>query len=286
MSGRFSGATLAKSALAVAILGVLIVLPLAVFLAHSFYRMEDREIVRAFSFANYAELASNPAYRSVFVQTLWLALQVTFINTVVGWIVARAMWRRRQRLHFALILAVAVPLLLSYVIKIYAVRMFLGVNGLLNSTLTSLGIIDEPLGFLLFNMAAVRITLCVVLLPYSILPIFLTLERVPSRLVQAAEDLGASATQVFWTVLFPLALPGTAMATTLTFVFAAGDFLIPELVGGPNGFTLGRLIFTQFGLAYNWPFGAALAVLLVVVTLTAVVLGQRLAQPRWQRQNA
>lgn len=275
-----------RSGLAVLILGALIVLPLAVFLAHSFYRMENREIVRAFSFANYAELVSNPAYRSVFLQTIWLALQVTFFNTIVGWIVAVAMWRSSRRLHFSLILAVAVPLLLSYVIKIYAVRVFLGVNGLLNTSLTSMGLIDEPLDFLLFNMAAVRITLCVVLLPYSILPIFLALERVPAKLVQAAEDLGASSTQVFWTVLFPLALPGTALATTLTFVFAAGDFLIPELVGGPNGFTLGRLIFTQFGLAYNWPFGAALAVLLVAVTLTAVVLGQRLAQPRWQRNNA
>jgi spermidine/putrescine transport system permease protein len=129
----------------------------------------------------------------------------------------------------------------------------------------------------------VRITLVIVLLPFMTLPIIVALERIPESLLLAAADLGASGPQVFARVVLPLSLPGAVVGAMFTLVLAAGDFLAPELVGGIQGFTYGRLVFSQFGLAFNWPLGAALSILLLVVALGVIFGARRLSNPRWQR---
>ena len=169
---------------------------------------------------------------------------------------------------------------MSYVIKIYAVRSILGGNGLLNRTLIVLGIIDEPSMLFVFNLNAVLLTLTVLLIPFAVLPIFLSLERIPQALRQASADLGASSTQTFWRITLPLSLPGAVSATSFVFVLAIGDFLTPQMVGGQSGFTFGRIVYSQFGTAFNWPFGAALSVILVAVVVAAIGIGRRFGRQK------
>jgi spermidine/putrescine transport system permease protein len=126
-----------------------------------------------------------------------------------------------------------------------------------------------------YNLNAVLLTLTVLLLPFAILPIFLTLERIPRRLLEASYDLGGSGWQTFRLVILPLSLPGVIAAATFVFVLALGDFLTPQMVGGQSGFTFGRIIFSQFGAAFNWPFGAALSAILAVAVMVAIVIGAR-----------
>ena len=118
-----------------------------------------------------------------------------------------------------------------------------------------------------FNLNAVLLTLTVLLIPFAVLPIFLSLERIPQALRHASADLGASSAQTFWRITLPLSLPGAVSATSFVFVLAIGDFLTPQMVGGQSGFTFGRIVYSQFGTAFNWPFGAALSVILVAVVV-------------------
>ena len=259
-----------------------ILIPLASFLAYAFLPVVDNDIVYRPTLDNFAELLANASYRITFFRTMRMALEVSALNFVLGYATAYFIWRRPPAWRNLLVVALAIPLLMSYIIKIYAMRGILGTNGVLNSALLALGLADEPVSALLFNLTAVRITLSVVLLPFMVLPIYVALERISPSVLHAAADLGASELQTFWRVVLPLSLPGGVVGAMFTFVLASGDFLAPELVGGIQGFTYGRLVFSQFGLAFNWPLGAALSVLLMAVALAVIYAARRLGNPRWQ----
>jgi spermidine/putrescine transport system permease protein len=171
---------------------------------------------------------------------------------------------------------VLVPLLMSYIIKIYAIRSILGGTGFLNRFLLWTGLIDAPLTLFVFNLNAVLLTLTVLLIPFAILPIFLSLERIPRDLIEASSDLGASNLQTFTRIIVPLSMPGIVTAASFVFVLAIGDFLTPQMVGGQSGFTFGRIVYSQFGTAFNWPFGAALATILALVAIAVIAAGSRL----------
>ena len=260
-----------------------ILIPLASFLVYGFFFVVDNSVVYRPTLANFAEILSNDSYRTTFFKTLRMALEVSAINLVLGYATAYFIWLRPPAWRNFLVIALAVPLLMSYIIKIYAMRGVLGTNGLLNNVLLALGIVDEPVSALLFNLTAVRITLSVVLLPFMVLPIYISLERISNSVLHAAADLGAGELQTFARVILPLSLPGGIVGAMFTFVLASGDFLAPELVGGIEGFTYGRLIFSQFGLAFNWPLGAALSILLMIVALAVIYMARRLGNPRWQQ---
>ncbi len=277
MTGYVPGATVLW---AICILFILV--PLASFLAYGFLPVVDNAVVYEPTLDNFVNIVSNASYRTTFLRTMQLALEVSVFNFVLGYATAYFIWRRPPAWRNALVIALAIPLLMSYIIKIYAMRGVLGTNGLLNSALLALGLVDEPVSALLFNLTAVRITLSVVLLPFMVLPICVALERIAPQVLQAAADLGASEIQTFRWVIMPLSLPGAIVGAMFTFVLASGDFLAPELVGGIEGFTYGRLVFSQFGLAFNWPLGAALSVLLLVVALAVISVARRLSNPRWQ----
>ena len=202
---------------------VVILVPLSSFLVYSVFSVEGNAVLRDPTLANYAEVFGNPAYIGTFVQTMLLAGQVALINLILGYAVAYFIWRRSPRRRYLMLLALAVPLLMSYVIKIYAMRSVLGTSGLINATLEWLGLIEQPIDAFLFNLAAVRLTLVVVLLPFMALPIFVALEKIPGSLLQAAADLGAGDWQIFTRIVLPLSLPGGMVGTMLTFVLAAGD---------------------------------------------------------------
>jgi spermidine/putrescine transport system permease protein len=252
-----------------------VLLPLASFLAMSFWRVEGNALVPGFGLANYLEFARNEIYPRVLRGTALLALEVMLLCLLIGYPVALFIWRRQGLLRWALLFATALPLFMSYIIKLYAIRSLLGPLGFVNQALIGLGLLDRPSMALLFNQRAVLIAMVLVYLPFAVLPIFLSLERVPRGLLAASADLGASGAQTFRHVVLPLSLPGTIVGGLFAFVLALGDFVAPQMVGGTTGFTYGRVIQSQFGMAFNWPFGAALAVILLAGSLAVILLAGR-----------
>lgn len=250
-----------------------ILFPLVAFLAYSFFWTEHGTMSYALTLGNYQRFFTDPVFLPVLWQTCVLCLEVSVLTILAGYPVAYFLAGLKGRKRYVLLMLMLVPLLMSYVIKIYAIRSILGGNGVLNRTLMWLGLIDQPLTFFVYNLNAVLLTLTVLLIPFAVLPIFLSLERIPRNLMDASADLGASAAQTFARVILPLSLPGVVTALTFVFVLAIGDFLTPQMVGGQSGFTFGRIIYSQFGTAFNWPFGAALSVILAIVVIGAIAVG-------------
>jgi len=279
MSGT-RGRWLAFAAVA-AVPALTVVAPILAFLVLSFFRVEDNQIVREVGLGNYAEVFGNPTYRGTLVGSLWLCAQVAAFGVLIGYPVAWFVWRRRGRMRNILLLVTVLPLFMSYIVKLYALRAALGLNGLLNQGLVGLGVLDEPSKAFLYNQNAVLMTMTVIFLPFVILPVFISLERIPRRLLEASGDLGADPLRTFLRVVLPLSLPGTVAGALFTFVLAMGDFVTPQMVGGTSGFTYGRLIWSQFGLAYNWPLGSAMAAVLLATALVVILLaGQASRQVR------
>lgn len=251
---------------------VAIAAPIFAFLLLSLFRVENNEIIRDVGLRNYAEVFGNPTYRETYLESLLLCTQVAALTLLAGYPVAWFVWRRRGRTRNLLLLLTVLPLFMSYIVKLYTLRAVLGLNGLLNQALVGLGLLDAPSKAFLYNQRAVLITMTVIYLPFVILPVFISLERIPHRLLEASTDLGASQWRTFRHVVLPLSLPGTVAGALFAFVLALGDFVTPQMVGGTSGFTYGRLIWSQFGLAYNWPLGSAMAALLLVTALGVILL--------------
>jgi spermidine/putrescine transport system permease protein len=241
-----------------------VALPIGAFFVMSFWRVESQQIVPDATLVNYIAFFGNWTYFKTFLLTLLLCAEVTAIGVLIGYPIAYWIWRRR---------GAARTILLSYIVKIYTMRSILGLNGFLNQILVGTGLLAQPSTVFLYNQTAILITMAVIFLPFVILPIFLSLERIPASLIQASADLGAGMGTTFRHVVLPLSIPGTIAGALFAFVLALGDFITPQMVGGPSGFTFGRVIWSQFGLAYNWPFGAAMGVVLFVVAMVAIVGG-------------
>jgi spermidine/putrescine transport system permease protein len=250
---------------------ILIALPIGSFLLISFFRADKHAIVGDLNLLNYANFFGNWTYFGTFLGTILLCLEVMGLSLLVGYPVAWFIWRQKGSRRYLLLFLAAVPLFMSYIVKLYTLRSMLGLNGLLNQLLVGLGVLAKPSQVFLFNQRAVLITMAVIYLPFVILPIFLALERIPRSLLQASVDLGAGAWDTFRRIVLPLSLPGTIAGGLFAFVLALGDFITPQMVGGTTGFTIGRVIYSQFGLAYDWPFGAAMAAVLLLVALIGIV---------------
>lgn len=273
MRGTFLSVKFRQAAVRALIYGLpaaVILIPLLSFLLHSFWSVSGNNIVRQFTLKNYAGFIRSEIYLPLFFSSLGLCLAVSAIAIVHGYIVAYLIWRLSGRWRYILLLLTVVPLSMNYVVKIYALRGILGYNGYLNQLLVWTGLIEEPSRLLLFNRPAVLIAMAVIYLPYAVFPIFLSLERINPSLLSAAADLSARPGQAFRTIVLPLSLPGAIVAALFVMVLALGDFLTPQMVGGNRGFTFGSVVWSQFGMAYNWPLGAALAVILLVTTLTII----------------
>lgn len=271
---------LVVTALAFALPVIFVLVPLAIFLVYSFFSVDQGTILYAPTLGNYVRFFTDPIFLPVFWNTIVLCVSVAVICILLAYPAAYFLTTLKGRWRYALLMLLLVPLLMSYVIKIYAIRSILGLNGFLNKALVALGILDQPSTLFVFNMNAILLTLSLLLIPFAILPIFLSLERIPQTLLRASDDLGASGWQTFLRITLPLSLPGVASAASFVFVLAIGDFLTPQMVGGISGFTFGRILYSQFGTAYNWPFGAALSVALAIVVICAILIGERFGRNR------
>lgn len=255
--------------------GFLLAAPLVGVVALSFWTQDYLELVRTFTLDNFREAWTEPVYRVLMLRALGVSAAVTAITIIaafpVAYFVSFHVAPAKKHLWVFLII---VPFWTSYLLRIFMWKVILGYNGLINGTLTGLGIIQEPLTFLLYNAAAVIITLSHAWLPFAVLPIFIALEKIDRNLLDAAKDLGDNAFRRFTRVIVPLAMPGVVAAALIVFIPTAGDYVTPRLVGGPNGLLIANMIELQFKKANNAPLGSALAIsaMFVVAVLAAIFL--------------
>jgi putative spermidine/putrescine transport system permease protein len=235
------------------------------------------ELVHKWTTANYDKLftGQDGLWLRVFWRTIRLAVIVTVVDIALAfplaWFMARIAPPRWRTLLF---LAVVVPLWSSILVRIFAWRTILGGEGVLNQFLVDTGILSHPSSAFLYNEKAIAITWAYVWLPFMVLPIFTALEKIPDGLIEASRDLGASAWTTFRRVVFPLALPGVIAGSIFVFALTMGDFVAPQLVGGGSQ-VLGGAIKDRFGVAADFPFGAALATLTLVTLMGFLALTRR-----------
>jgi len=228
-------------------------------------------------FGNYTFLFTDPLYVNSYLNSLWIAGVSTFIALLIAYPMAYAMARCTARWRAILLTLVILPFWTSFLIRVYAWIGILKPEGLLNLALISLGLIDEPLEIHL-TPVAVYVGIVYSYLPFMILPLYSSLEKLDLGLLEAASDLGARPLTVFFRVTLPLSLPGVAAGCFLVFIPAVGEFVIPELLGGSSTQMIGRTLWTEFFNNRDWPVASAVAVLLVLVLVVPIVIFQKLAK--------
>jgi spermidine/putrescine transport system permease protein len=208
--------------------------------------------------AHYAQVLGRASYRSLFLRSLLISGAVTLVTVVLAYPMAYFV-AFHARHKFAWLVALTIPFWTSYLLRVFAWKIILGFNGVINSGLMRLHLISQPLEFLLYNPFAVVVTLAHAWAAFAILPIYVSLEKIDRSLLEAASDLGDGRLTRFLRITLPLSMPGVIGAAILIFVPTTGDFVTPQLVGGPKGSMIANVIETQFNAAGNWPLGAALS---------------------------
>ena len=251
-------------------LGLFFLIPLLLVLTYSFGTSGVYGgITLGFNPGNYLKVF-DPLYLEIIVRTFVIAAITTVLCFALGYPLAYFIVFKGRRWRNVLILLVMVPFWTSLLIRAYSWVVILSGNGIANKTLQFLGIIDEP-ATLIFTSQAVLMGMVYSYLPFMILPLYASLEKFDTRLKEAAKDLGASRWDTFWRVTFPLSMPGVIAGSILVFIPSAGEFVIPQLLGGSRTVMTGSLIQNQFGSARDWAFGSALSVMLAVLLLAAIL---------------
>ncbi|MBZ9709394.1 ABC transporter permease [Mesorhizobium sp. ESP7-2] len=250
---------------------ILLVLPILVVIAHSFWTQHYLTIDRTFTLENYRVALAEPIYRDLLWRSLYISLTVSLFTVVLAYPIAYFISFHGGRHKSLWLFLITIPFWTSYLLRVMSWKVILGYNGVLNSGLMGLGIIDEPSTALLYNSSAVIITLTHAwAAAFAILPIFVSLEKVDRTLVEAATDLGDGPLRSFLRVTLPLSAPGVISAALIVMIPTVGDYVTPKLVGGKDGVMIANAIQAQFGKAANWPLGAALSVTtMLIVSLMA-----------------
>ena len=256
--------------------GIFLLLPYALMFAHSFWTVRDGFIVRDWTLQNYAKLFQNPIYAQVLFRSMRIAAGVTLLSLLLGYPVAYYMSFHAGIRKDLLYQLVIVPLWVSYLVRGYAWKTILGSEGVLNGFLQYLHITHAPVSFFLYSPFAVVLMLTHIYTPFVFLPLYASLEHIPRNLIEASHDLGATPRATFFRVVLPLSLPGLLAGATFAFVLTLGDFLAPQLVGGPSSIMIANIVQSLFGTAYDWPLGAAISVLILALTVSLLVLAGRL----------
>lgn len=223
----------------------------------------------------YARLAQDRLYLDAWLSSLRIAGTAAALLLLVGYPIAYGMARCPPRVRQVLVMAVILPFWTSFLIRIYAWIAILKPAGLLNAAIGAVGL---PRIDILNTEAAVLLGLVYAYLPFMVLPLYAVLDRQDDSLIEAAEDLGCTPMQAFWRVTFPLSLPGAAAGALLCFIPMAGEFVIPDLLGGSETLMLGRVIWTEFFANRDWPAASAVAIVLLATLVIPILL--------WERQQA
>ena len=251
------------------------VIPLLGMLAITFFKSRIFGLEPRLTLANYGKFVDDGTYVRVLVKTIRIAFIVTAATIIISYPVAFWLAKvvTRRRLLFLIILLA--PYWINYVIRSYAWLPLLGNSGIINGFLLQTGIIHRPLSWMLYNEFSVILVLIYVFLPFGIVPLYLSIDRISNDLLAASADLDATPMMTFAHVVLPLSMPGLAGSFLSVFVLTIGAYVAPKLVGGTTGIMFGNLIADQFGITYNWTWGATLAVILACVTGVVVWLVSR-----------
>jgi spermidine/putrescine transport system permease protein len=255
------------------VMAALLGLPLAALLVISFWRQDYVTLDTGFTLANYGKVldyGGSPIYLSLLGRSLLMSASATAAVILLSFPIAYFLAFRVRRRKLVWIILITLPFWTSYLLRIFAWKVILGFNGVINSGLVSLGLVSKPLDVLLYNPTAVTITLAHAWAAYAILPIYVSLDKIDRSVLEAATDLGDGPGRRLFRVTLPLAAPGLIAAALLVFIPTVSDYVTPALVGGTTGIMVGNLIQALFGRMNDAPLGAALSVVMML-TVTLLV---------------
>ena len=254
---------------------LLILLPILYVLLISFFKSDSYGgMIYTFTLSNYAEIF-NITYIRIFLKSIGIALITTTICLFIAYPFAISLMSKKETTRNLLIKLVMVPFLTNSLIRTYGWIVLLRKNGIINSGLLGLGIINDPLS-LMYNNLGIIIGMVYTLLPFMILPVYSAVSKVDRNLIEASYDLGASKLKTFTKVYLPLTISGAFNGSLMVFIPAIGYFFITDILGGGKIMIIGNLIKNQFLTARNWPFGSAISIFLIIITLLLVKLYKRL----------
>ncbi len=283
-STRLLGASLAFPASIVVLLIILV--PILLLFRYSFNEFDPQEMMRtAFNFDNYVKFFSDPYYRNVFFTTAWVAALCTVLALVLGFPVAYFLAKTQSRYKSLFIILLVFPLMVGNVVRAAGWMVVLGNAGVVNAILIGLGFTDQPVK-LLYTPTAVVIGTTAVVMPYLILTLQSVLEGIDFTVEEAAQNLGANFFTTFRRVLLPIAAPGVAAGTMLVFILSMNAYATPVLLGGTGLTMMAPALYDQITRASNWPFGSAVAVVLVCATLLIALLSNWLIHRRYVKTMA
>lgn len=257
-------------------LAVFVLVPLGFTIVLSFWKSTIFGTSPDFQFGNYEQILATPLYRDLLLKTLRIALVTTVISLVVSYPIAYFLSIQPTIRKVALALLLFLPFWTSYVVRTFVWLPILGTTGAINQFLIWLGLIDHPIAWLLYNEGTVYLGLVYVYTLFMTLPIFLSIEKIDPRLIEAASDLGAPPLWVFLRIILPLSWPGVLSGSIMVFLLSMSAYVTPQLLGGPSGIMFSNMIAAQFLSNNNWAQGAALS-----VALSAVVLLLLAGAGRW-----
>jgi spermidine/putrescine transport system permease protein len=264
---------------------VFLVGPILVVIAHSFWTQTYLTIDRSFTLENYRIALTEPIYRDLLMRSLYISLVVSVITVVLAYPIAYYISFYGGSRKSLWLFLITIPFWTGYLLRVMAWKVILGFNGVFNTALIGLGIVDKPVESLLYSTNAVIITLIHAWAVFAILPIFVSLEKMDRSLLEAATDLGDGPLRRFMRITLPLSLPGVTGALLIVMIPTVGDFVTPKLVGGSEGVMIANAIQAQFGRASNWPLGAALTIttMLIVTAMAGASIIAMRAAVRWIR---
>jgi putative spermidine/putrescine transport system permease protein len=262
---------------ALAVVAAALLAPLALMLLLSLWRYVPGQVTDyTLTGANYARLLADGFYLGVIGQTVQLGLVVTLLSILIGYPMAFVLARMRSRWQPLLLLLVFVPMMISLVVRAYGWIVLLGFNGVVNAVLLNLGLISAPLR-MLNSVHAVVLALTEVLLPFLILPVVASLKSIPPSVEEAARALGATPAQTFMRVTLPLSAPGIVSGALMVFSLAITAYALPALLGGAQVKMISAIAYDAMLVSYNWPFGGAVGIAMVLVSTVLVYGYLRLA---------
>lgn len=223
------------------------------------------------SFANFIFLLEDKIYLSTYINSIRIAFISTVLCLLIGYPIAYSLSRIKSKKKIILLIMVIMPLWVPFLIRVYAWIMILKPTGFLNSALIWLGLINEPLHILYTNVA-VYIGITYTYMPFMILPLYAILEKMDKSLIEAAADLGCRPFRIFLSIILPLSMPGVIAGSMLVFIPAVGEYVIPELLGGPDNLMIGKLIWNEFFANQDWPIASAFAISLLLILIVPMIV--------------
>jgi len=223
---------------------------------------------------NFLFLLTDKLYAITYLKSVVMAFSATVLCLLLGFPMAYGIAKTAPSVRSLLLLLIVLPFWISFLLRVYAWMGLLNNYGVINNTLMWAGIIDQPIQ-IMYTDFAIFIGLTYSYLPFMILPLYATLERMDLDLIEAAQDLGASRTQSFWDITWPLARPGVIAGCLLVFIPAMGEYVVPYLLGGPESLLIGRVLFDEFFVNRDWPLASAVAIVLLLLLVVPIVFMQR-----------